>query len=196
MGTVAKVVIGIVVGFFVLGGIIVIGALSCTMCGAAALSQGMAESERVEQAQLAEDQKQEERIPWLAQVQQTCQRYKAQPNDIQKSAVFQENQAFVRGKQLVSVRGVLESASTGHGGGGLFLRTKVGRAVFGEAMIRESDPIYAQAANLSEGQCVVFSGGVGDTSMVGGLFEPMEQARICQMEYDFEFVSISACPAQ
>lgn len=194
MNTGGKVAIGLGSGCLVIVIIGVVGFISCTVCAGAAITEGVEQAEREEAAQLAVDQGAEKQIPWLGEVQATCQRYDAAPNDIQKSAVFQENQGFVRGKQLVSIRGELESASTGHGGGGLLLATKVGRARFSEAFIQESDPIYSQAASLTVGQCVVFSGGVTDTSLGGGLLESMEKARICRMSYSFDFTSISPCP--
>jgi len=182
-------------GFILIG---VFGLLTCTMCTGAAVSQGMAQMEEEEATQLAADQEAERRVPWLADVQETCRQYDEAPNDIQKSAVFQRNQDFIRGQQLDSVRGELDAASTGHGGGGLLLRVKVGRSNYAQVGIREGNPLYSQAANLVEGQCVVFSGRVTDTFMFGGsgggLLDSLEKSRVCSMSYMFEFFSISPCP--
>ena len=193
MNTGGKVAIGVGSGCLVVIIIGVIGFVSCTVCAGAAITEGVEQAEQEEAAQLAVSQEAEKQIPWLTEVQATCQRYDAAPNDIQKSAVFQENQGLVRGKQLVSIRGELEAASTSHGGGGLLLTVKVGRARFSEALIREGDPVYSQAAGLTIGQCVVFSGRVTDTLMGGGILESMEKARICRMAYYLEFDSIVSC---
>lgn len=192
METAGKVFVGLGVGclvFIILG---VVGLMTCTMCTGAAISQGMAENEQEDAEQLALAKS---RLPWLATVEATCQRYDLAPNDIQKSAVFQENQQFVQGRQLANVQGELAAASTGHGGGGLLLTARVGRAEFTEAFVAEGDPLYAQAANLVIGQCINFSGQVNNTAMGGGsLFGSMEKSRICGMHYTFEFASITACP--
>jgi hypothetical protein len=189
-----KIAVGLGVGclgFIILG---VIGLSTCTVCTGAAISAGMEESAQQEQAREAENQDQQKQVPWLKTVESNCERYKGAPNDIQKSAIFNENQDFVKGKQLVGVRGELVSASTGHGGGGLLLVSKVGNAEFLHSAIGENDPLYAKAANLVIGQCVVFSGVVRDTQFSGGILEPAEQARICRMNYRFTFDSIDACP--
>jgi hypothetical protein len=146
----------------------------------------MAEADREDAQNLAVAK---QRLPWLANVEQACQRYKAAPNDIQKSAVFNENQEFVRGKQLTNVQGTLDSATTGHGGGSLLLKTRVGGASFLSTFIDQNSPLYTQAANLTPGQCVTFTGVVENTSL------GFEQSRVCDMDFMLNFGSITACPA-
>lgn len=186
METAGKVFVGLGVGCLVFIFIGIAGFATCATCTGAAISAGMEEADREEAQGLAVAK---QRLPWLASVEQACERYKAAPNDIQKSAVFNENQDFVRGKQLTNIQGNLESATTGHGGGGLLLKTRVGGASFLSSFIGQDSPLYTQAGELVPGQCVTFSGAVEDTSL------GFEQSRVCDMDFMLNFTAIAACPA-
>jgi len=180
-------------GFIILG---LVGIGTCTLCAGHAVSSGMEQMEAEEQAQDQAAQTQEGQVPWLAQVRDTCTKYDSAPNDIQKSKIFNENQGFVKGKVVSGIKGELVGASTGHGGGSLILTAKLGKAEFVQYSVSDSSPLYAKAANLVIGQCIVFGGTVSDTVFSGGLLEPAEKSRICKMRYSFNFDSIEACPPQ
>jgi hypothetical protein len=178
----------------------VVGFVGCTVCAGSAISDAAQQSQQREAAEAAAEAAVEadaiKQLPWLAQVQATCERYGAAPNDIQKSAVFNENQAFIKGQRLESIKGTLVGSSTAHGGSGLRLTTKLGRAEFGHGGITAGHPLYAQAATLVNDQCIVFTGTVRDTHRLVGLFSypTLEQSRICSMSYDVVFDTITACP--
>lgn len=186
METAGKVFVGLGVGCFVFILIGIVGFATCATCTGAAISSSMEQADREEAQSLAVAK---QRLPWLASVEQACQRYKAAPNDIQKSAVFNENQEFVRGQQLTNIQGTLESATTGHGGGGLLLKTRVGKASFLSSFIDQNSSLYSQAGNLVPGQCVTFTGAVENTSL------GFEEGRVCDMDFMLDFASITACPA-
>lgn len=193
----AKVALFVFLGFGFMG---LLGLGTCVMCAGAAVS-GMEESrqerEAQEVAQEAANLEQEKRVPWLATVRQNCNRYDTGANDIQKSAIFNENQQLIKGQSLSNVKGVLNTIITDHGGDEVSVSTKVGGAKFSAHGMAKNSNIYNSVSSLAEGQCVIFSGDVNDTRFdFSFAMGTAEKTRICAMVYEFRFSSISACPVE
>ncbi len=130
-------------------------------------------------------------LPFVAKVEANCSRYKAAKNEIQKSAVFTDNEELLSEVTLTDVRGVLKKLSTNQGGGELSLHIHVGEVEFATeslfAPIKKGTDVYKAAAELAEGQCVVFSAsGLRASSIT-------EQAKVCDPEYFAKFTAVKAC---
>lgn len=132
-----------------------------------------------------------EQLPWVQTVRANCTAYKAAPNEIKKSAIYNENEALISKTKVTNVRGKLERLRTDQGGDELSLKVTVGdvefhtESLFGP--IRKGSPVYNAAAEMREGQCVVFSAsGLKPSSMV-------EQSKVCDPEYFAVFTAIAPC---
>jgi hypothetical protein len=125
-------------------------------------------------------------------VQDRCVRYEAAPNDIKKSEIFNENEAFIAEQRLDGVNAELTRLYTSQGGGSLELTVQLGAAEFktGSLMntIRRGDPVYDQASELTKGQCVLVSGRVRGAASV------VERSKVCDLDYYLDFESIEPCP--
>ena len=129
-------------------------------------------------------------LPWVQAVRGNCDRYKAARNDIQKSAIFNENEAQIKGIQLESVKGKLTQLRTAQGGGGLILEVEAASAEFKNGIfegIPQDSPVYQSAANLAEGDCVVFS------ATITGAASVVEQSKVCDLDYNVEWSAIAPC---
>jgi hypothetical protein len=129
---------------------------------------------------------------WVATVRANCERYKAAPNEIKKSAVFNENETLLKSSGVEKVRGTLKRLSTTQGGEQLSLVVTMGdlefatEALFGP--IKKGSPVYNAAADLTVGQCVIFSAkGLRASSVV-------EESKVCDTEYYANFTAIGPCP--
>lgn len=190
-------IVGIVLGVMLLvGGC---GLVSCLVCAggllggaaevASGVSESVAEGERLEREAAARAVALgDAALPWLAAVRENCRRYEAAPNEIQMSAIFQENETFVEAQALEGVVGVLSSLSTAHGGGGLVLSIDVGDAHFVDGGIEENNPLYTQASGLLVHGCVVISGELTGTAI------RFERERVCERHFMIRLSSIGACP--
>jgi hypothetical protein len=130
-------------------------------------------------------------LPFVAKARANCDRYKASKNEIQKSAVFTENEELLSQVSLSGVKGVLKKLSTNQGGAELSLHIDVGDVEFATeslfAPIKKGTDVYKAAAELSEGQCVVFSASSLRASSI------TEEAKVCDTEYFAKFTAIEAC---
>jgi hypothetical protein len=127
-------------------------------------------------------------IPWLLGARQNCESYDAAPNDIQRSAIFNENEALIVGQLLTEVRANLDVLSTGQGGGSLTIVVTAGGARFSNlGTIGADSPVYTAASSLSTGQCVVVSGQVTAASSV------LERSKVCDPDYNVRWTAIRPC---
>ena len=130
-------------------------------------------------------------LPWLADVKANCSRYKSAPNEIKKSAIFNDNASTVSHATVKNVRGKLARLSTSQGGDELTIEIDVGDAEFSTegllSPIKKGSAIYNAAADLTQGQCVIFSAtGLKSSSMV-------EQSKVCDPEYFATFTALAPC---
>lgn len=132
----------------------------------------------------------ESQMPWIATVQANCSRYQSAPNDIQKSAIFNENERLIRGQELSDIEGELTALRTDQGGETLRLEVDVGDVHFetdGFGGIPRRSPIYQAASTMREGQCVRISGRVTEAASV------VERSKVCDLDYRLSFSSIGPC---
>ena len=150
--------------------------------------------------------------PWeglLSGLQDFSVKYEAAPNDVKKSMVFNSAREFdtaffkKTGNVVTDWQGSVESMATDKGGKNLSFKVKVGTRgefriefeqgyTFEETMggmgIKPGSAVYKQVAELTEGQCVRFSGKVtpheGSSSESGAMSEP---------EYRIAFTSVKPC---
>jgi len=128
---------------------------------------------------------------WVATVKDNCGRYKAAPNEIKKSAIFTENEALLQRSGVDEIKGKLTRLSTGQGGDRLSLKITVGDLEFATeslfAPIKKGSAVYNAAAEMTVGQCVMFSAkGLKASSVV-------EQSKVCDTEYFANFTSLKPC---
>ena len=131
-------------------------------------------------------------LPWVTEVRSNCERYKSAPNEIKKSAIFNDNAALVSKASVKNVKGRLARLSTNQGGDELTIEVDVGDVEFATeglmSPIKKGSGIYNAASEMSTGQCVVFSADhFKPSSMV-------EQSKVCDTEYFANFTSLAACP--
>jgi hypothetical protein len=131
-------------------------------------------------------------LPWVAEVHANCERYKGAPNEIKKSAIFNENAALVAKASVKSVKGKLARLSTNQGGDELTIEVDVGDVELSTeglmSPIRKGSAIYTAASEMSTGQCVVFSADHFKPSSL------VEQSKVCDTEYFANFTALAACP--
>lgn len=133
----------------------------------------------------------DEQLPWVETVASNCAAYKAAPNEIKKSAIFNQNTTLVSKTKVANVKGTLTRLATTQGGEELSLRIKVGsvefhtESLFGP--IKKGSAVYAAASELAERQCVVFSASSLKPSSL------VEQSQVCDPEYFAVFTNIAPC---
>lgn len=130
-------------------------------------------------------------FPWIATVKANCAAYKAAPNQIKKSATFRANQELLASTGVQNARGKLTTLSTNQGGSELTLTIKINDVEFQTeglfAPIKQGSAVYNAAADMKEGQCVVFSARkLKAASMT-------EQAQVCDLDYFADFTSLVPC---
>ncbi len=120
-----------------------------------------------------------------------CAEYRTAPNEIKKSAIFNAHKSFVARTKLADVRGTLTEISTNQGGGELKLSIKVGDAEFvTEALlapVKKGSRVYRAAAEMHEGQCVIFSADKLEPSSM------VEESKICDTDYFASFTALKPC---
>lgn len=133
-------------------------------------------------------------------------KYVKAPNEIKKSALFTEAREFDKkffeeaGNEVTDWPGTLTELMTQKGGGSLSLRVSAPtkgafRVSFSEGLgfmekgISKDSPVYAQAAELSKGSCVLFSGTVVPHEDSMG-----EEGAMEAPEYKIKFSSLKPCP--
>ena len=131
-------------------------------------------------------------LPWVAEVHSNCERYKSAPNEIKKSAIFNDNSSLVAKSSVKNMKGKLSRLSTNQGGDELTLEIDVGDVEFSTegllSPIKKGSAVYNAAAEMTKGQCVIFSAsGFKASSMV-------EQSQVCDTEYFATFTALSSCP--
>lgn len=130
-------------------------------------------------------------LPWMSTVIENCAAYKAAPNDIKKSDVFNRNQAHLTGVNVADARGTLTMLSTSQGGDELRLGIKVGDVEFKTGSlfyaINRGSPVYAAASEMTRGQCVIFSASNIKAASL------MERSQVCDFEYLANISSLAPC---
>ena len=133
----------------------------------------------------------ESALPWIAEVKSGCAAYKSAPNEIKKSAVFNEVKALVARTTVESVRGKLKQLSTNQGGSEVTIRIDVGDVEFTTeglfSAIKKGTPVYDAAAEMKIGQCVIFSAEKLKPSSI------TEQSQVCDTEYFATFTKLAPC---
>jgi len=130
-------------------------------------------------------------MPWIGLVQGNCDAYKAAPNDIKKSAIYNETIETLKGVSISGSQGKLTNLRTNQGGSMLDIGIDVGRASFKNkalfSTIKKGSPIYEAASNMTEGQCVIFSAEKVEPASV------VERSKVCDLDYYVEFTELRAC---
>jgi hypothetical protein len=133
--------------------------------------------------------------------------YDVAPNEIKKSQIFNnardyENHFFGPAADITQWRGTMDGITTSKGGKSLALRVRLGGGgdnevhvnfeqgyeLFGD-VIEPNNPVYNQAAELSEGQCVLFSGHVNSKES-----SVTETLAMSQPSYAIKFTELKPCP--
>ncbi|MBL8918107.1 MAG: zinc ribbon domain-containing protein [Myxococcaceae bacterium] len=188
-GSPVKKKMGIVKLFFVvLGGLFLLCFLGSIVGGK---SKGGGSSAASSDAPAAPAPEVAQQLPWIATVNDNCAKYKAAPNEIKKSAIYNENEALIAKTKVTNISGKLVALRTDQGGDELSLKIKVGdvdfhtESLFGA--IKKGSAVYNAAAEMTVGQCVVFSASsLKASSMV-------ERSKVCDTEYFAVFTSIAPC---
>jgi hypothetical protein len=132
------------------------------------------------------------------------ERYKTAPNDIKQSAIFTEardweKSFFKDSTQVTNWKGEVDAMVTPKGGDELSVRVKFGK---GSGLIvvsfedgfglfnnmKKGTPVYAQAAELKEDDCVLFSGQVEPKEN-----SSTESGAMRSPEYKIKFSSLKPC---
>jgi hypothetical protein len=99
---------------------------------------------------------------------------------------------FAIGDVAAHARGTLAQLSTNQGGSELTLGIKVGEVEFTTealfAPVKKGSPVYKAAAELREGQCVVFSADKLEPSSM------LEESKVCDLDYFANFTAMKPCP--
>lgn len=131
------------------------------------------------------------------------QRYDQAPNEIKKSAVFNEARAweqtfFKDSPNITDWKGTIASLTTNKGGERLSLTVRLGSkferpdvefmqgGLFGG--IDKNSPLYKQASEFVEGSCVLFSGKVEPKAS-----NITEALSMSSPEYKIDFSALKAC---
>lgn len=106
-------------------------------------------------------------------------------------ASFEDNKTLLRGTKVDGAHGKLTMISTNQGGGELKLTINVGDVEFTTesllAPIVKGSAVYAAAADMKEGQCVIFSAArIRSSSM-------SERSKVCDTDYFANFTSLKPC---
>lgn len=132
-----------------------------------------------------------EQLPWISTVSANCTKYKAAPNEIKKSAIYNENEALITKTKVSNVKGKLTQLRTDQGGAELSLEIKVGDVEFKTesvfAAIKKGSGVYAAATEMTVGQCVVFSAAKLEAASL------VEESKVCDPEYFANITSIAPC---
>jgi hypothetical protein len=133
-------------------------------------------------------------------------RYDAAPNDIKKSAIFNEAREwektyFKDSADVVDWRGIVRHIMTAKGGDSLSVVIRLGSAsdspdvefedgtgLF-EKSIPKGSPVYLQAAELAEGGCVLFSGTIKSTKPTN----VTETLSMSSPDYKIKFSALKPC---
>ena len=128
-------------------------------------------------------------IPWINQIESSCTAYKNAKNQIQASAVYKQyDESFKPNTDRVvsNIRGVLSSISTDHGGDDVYISIKIHGYRFDDQDVDKGTKVYNQAAELTEGQCVQFSGSFHVSAFT-------ERGKVCPDEFFGELSDIRPC---
>jgi hypothetical protein len=126
--------------------------------------------------------------PWVTTVKDNCAKYKAAPNEIKKSAVYNDNEAVVKASSVAGMQGKLRRLRTSQGGGDVDITIRAGSLQFTANNIAKGSPVYQAATDMTEGQCVIFS---AETLEAASL---VEQSKVCDLDYFAHFTELKACP--
>ena len=127
-------------------------------------------------------------VTLLRRFQEACRSYAAQPNEIRKSEVFRGTASFY--SEVGKVEGwvgTLKRISTYQGSSNTTLVIKTGTSnVYSN--VRIGSPAYDSAANMREGQDIVFSGhGLRD-------FNFTEHGTVCNPNFKIDLTSLRHAP--
>jgi hypothetical protein len=125
----------------------------------------------------------------LQRFQEACQSYDAQPNEIRKSEVFRATVRFYSEVgPVVGWLGTLRRISTNQGGSNATLVIRMGSPDVHDNAVHLGSSVYSAAANMREGQAVVFSGtGLRD-------FNLTERGKVCNPDFKITLTSVQSAP--
>jgi hypothetical protein len=129
-------------------------------------------------------------LPWLKDVESSCHAYDRAPNQIKKSEVFNANNKALAAVKMRGVKGQIKKIATNQGGGHVSLAVAVGPIHLSTSMfdpVGRGKKVYQQAADLGEGQCVIFSA----SQLRPASFR--EAGQVCDTSYVVEFTDLKAC---
>ena len=125
----------------------------------------------------------------LQRFQESCRSYDAQPNEIRKSEVFRNAARFYSEiGPVVAWVGILRRIATNQGGSNATLVIRMGSSDVLDNAVRLGSSVYSAAANMREGQAVVFSGtGLRD-------FNLTERGKVCNPDFKITLTSLQSAP--
>jgi len=126
-----------------------------------------------------------DQIAFLNHFKRACDSYNKQPNEIKKSAVFRESQKiWSRVKDVKDWAGYLIRIQTNQAGSRAWLIIKVLDFKFHSESVALGSPVYRGAADMLEGQEVVFAGrGLQDYTLT-------EKGKVCEPDFKVELTDL------
>lgn len=133
--------------------------------------------------------------PFVAELQGLCRAYDAAPNEIKKSEIFRYAKQQIEGQRAFTGRGKLDQISTNQGGSELRLvietRTNGSKQLFATesvfAPIKSGSAVYRAAANMREGECVVWSASRFESASL------VERSQVCDLDFFARFTALKTC---
>jgi hypothetical protein len=123
----------------------------------------------------------------LQRFKEACRSYDAQPNEIRKSEAFRGTARFYSEVGPVDQWvGTIRRISTNQGGSKATLVIRIGSSDVYDNALRLGSPVYTAAADMREGQAVVFSGrNLGDLNLT-------ERGKVCNPDFRVTLTSLKA----
>lgn len=131
-------------------------------------------------------------IELVSKSRAACAKYESAPNEIRKSEIYRLHQAWVPKNVVANARGTVESLTTDQGGDEVRLAIRASGGTFNSSPIISpivrGTALYNGAAELAEGECVLFSA----RNIQSGGF--LERSKVCDLDYFVEFTLLLPCP--
>lgn len=116
-----------------------------------------------------------------------CERYESSLNEIQKSQVFRENEAYLHHVSLQNIEGQITKIYTNQGGSTVDITIVTPFGEFYNSNIASTTPIYQVLSTTSIGQCMRFSGVKIEANSI------FEHSKVCDKDYRIQLTSIVPC---
>lgn len=125
-------------------------------------------------------------LPWMRTVAEACKVYEPASYAEQKK-IFEDNEEFLRTETVSDVRGVVKSHIQLASSELVYLEIGVDNVLF-IAKVHGDSPLFATAAGMEEGQCVIFS---ANEIRIDPSFD--KGGDLCDYEFDINLTSIAPC---